>query len=183
MFFAESLKGIELDEIAHDTGPRFPSYRFEQAQFDPPGRLVASDPQVRADFAQAHCVRDEVRVFLTVKPVVETLGAATESKRCGVDAVIGDVFDQFVGLIRIESVPGYRPGPFDSVPGHEIPAGAFVPSGQGGQFFANGDRMFLLAHDFESLWRESPPRSAFWDPIDGGRRHTPPHVLTCSRSV
>jgi len=93
MLLAEFLKGVELDEIAHDTGSRFPLYRFEQAHFDPPGRLAASDAQVRTDLAQAQRVSAEVRVFLAVKPVVETLRVATESQRGGVDSVVGDVFD------------------------------------------------------------------------------------------
>lgn len=88
MLLAEFLKGIELDEIAHDTGPRFPSHRFEQAQFDPPGRLAASDAQVRTDLAQTQRVSAELRVFLAVKPVVETLRVATKSKRGGVDPVV-----------------------------------------------------------------------------------------------
>ena len=93
MLLAEFLKRIELDEIAYDTGPRFPPHRFEQAQFDPPGRLAASDAQVRTDLAQTQRVSAKVRVFLAVEPVVETLRIATESKRGGVDPVVGDVLD------------------------------------------------------------------------------------------
>ena len=108
MFLAEFLQGVELDEITHDTSSRFPSYRFEQAQFDPPGRLAASDAQVRTNFAQAQRVCAEVRVFLAVKPVVEALRVATESKRRGVDAVVGDVLNQFVGLIQDRRCAGIR---------------------------------------------------------------------------
>ena len=157
MLLAEFLKGIEFDEIAYDTCPRLPPYRFEQAHFDPAGRLAASDAQVRTDLAQAQCVCAEVRVFLAVKPVVETLWVAAESQRGGVDTVVGDVFNQFVGFIRIESVPGYGPGPRDSVACHEIPASALVSAGQGGQLFANSDRMLLLAQDPDSFGGKSSP--------------------------
>ena len=175
MLLAEFPQGVELDEIAHDTRSRFSSYRFEQAHFDPPGRLAASDAQVLTDLAQAQRVSAEVRVFLAIKPVVEALRVATESKRGGVDAVVGDVFNQFVGLIRIESVPGHRPWPRDPVAGHEIPASALVSPSQGGQLFADRDRMFLLAHNLDSFWRKSPPWAAFRIGIDGGRRrHTSP---------
>ena len=175
MFLAEFPQGIELDEVAHGTRSRFPPYRFEQPHFDPPGRLAASDAQVLADLAQAQRICAEVRVFLAIKPVVETLRVATESKRGGVDAVVGDVLDQFVGFVRIESVPGCRTRPRDPVARHEIPAGALVSPGQGGQFFADCDRMFLLAHNLDSFWRKSPPWSAFRIGIDGGRRrHTSP---------
>lgn len=105
MFLAEFPQGIELDEVAHGTRSRFPPYRFEQPHFDPPGRLAASDAQVLADLAQAQRICAEVRVFLAIKPVVETLRVATESKRGGVDAVVGDVFNQFVGFLGIKSVP------------------------------------------------------------------------------
>ncbi|MFP5226683.1 MAG: hypothetical protein ACLGXA_03580, partial [Acidobacteriota bacterium] len=62
MFLAEFPQSIELDEIAHDTRSRFSSHRFEQAHFDPPGRLAASDAQVLADLAQAQRICAEVRV-------------------------------------------------------------------------------------------------------------------------
>lgn len=107
MLLAEFLKGVEVDEIAYDTGPRFPSHGFEPAQFDRPGCLAASDAQVRTNLAQSQRVSAEVRVILAAKPVVETLRVGTESKRGGVDAVVGDVFNQFVRFIRIKSVPGY----------------------------------------------------------------------------
>src|SRR5579863_10080481 len=139
MFLAEFLQGVELDEIAHDTGPRFPSYRFEKAQFDPPGRLAAPDAQMRTNFSQTQCVRAEMRVLLAVEPVVETLRVATKSKCGGVDPVVRNVLNQFVGFLRIERVTGYRPGPLDPVPGHEITASSLVSPGQGGQLFANGD--------------------------------------------
>jgi len=185
MLLAESLKRVELDEIAHDTRSRFPPYRFKQAHFDPPGRLAASDAQVRTDLAQAQRVSAEVRVFLAVKPVVETLWVATESKRGGVDPVVGDVLDQLVCLFRIETVPGYGPGPRDTVAGHEIPASALISPGQGGQLFANGDRMFLLANDLDSFRRKSPPRSALRSGIDRERRrHTSPlspYTHNCSK--
>ena len=142
MFLAEPLKGIELDEIAHDTGPRFPSYCLEQAQFDPPRRLAALDAQVRTDFAQAQCIRAEMRTFPAIEKVIKALCAIAESKRGGVDTVVRDVLDQFLRPFRLEIVPGYRPGPLDPVPGHEIPASALVSPGQGGQLFANGNRMF-----------------------------------------
>ena len=88
MFSAEFPEGIELDEIADDARSRFPPRRPEQACFDPPGRLAVLDSQIRADLAQAHRIRAELRMFLPVEKVVEALCVIAESKRSSLDPMV-----------------------------------------------------------------------------------------------
>ncbi len=129
MLLAEFLKGVKFDEIAYDTGSRFASYGFEQTQFDPPGRLAASDAQVRTNLTQAQRIRAEMRVFTAIKKVIKAFRVIAESKRCGVHAVVRDVLDQFLRPLRLEIVPGDRTRALDPVSGHEIPACALFPAG------------------------------------------------------
>src|SRR6185437_10742076 len=137
MLLAEFPQGFELDEVAHGAGPRFFPNSLEEAHLDPSGRLIVFDPQMGANFAQAHRVRAEASMFLAVEKVVKALRIIAESECCIMNSMFRDVLDQLIRLLAVEFVSRSGSGPWNAVLIQESPARTLVIAGDRRKFFAN----------------------------------------------
>lgn len=157
MLLRESQQLFEFDEVGCCARPEFVSLRPEQSPLDPAADLAEPHSQMHRELAEGHRVPAHLGVLLPVQEVVEALRLVAELLRGGVDAMVGDVLDQFVTRLTIKRAPGCRAWPLDAVPGHECPTCALAFARQGRKLFANRNRVLVLPQDLKRLRRPSQP--------------------------
>src|SRR5579863_10078194 len=174
VLLAESSQLFKIDVIDHAARSEYMPASLQQTPVDPAADLGEFHSQMDGELTESHHIPAHLRMVVPVQEVIEALCLIAEPQRGGLDAVVRDVLDELFSPFAIKSLTRDGPGPWDTMPGHEIPTCALVFPGQGRQLFANCHRVFILLHDLDGFWRKTPPGSALADGINRGRRHTSP---------
>ena len=106
MLLAESPQLFEFNEVAHRARLEFVSLRPEQSVLNPAADLTEPHSQIHSELAEGHRVSAHLRALLPVQEVIQALRVVAELLRGSVDAMVGDVFDQFVARFTIKRMPG-----------------------------------------------------------------------------